>query len=213
MRHPLFNKAESNDGGDGPSASLALLLHVLADFVGAIVVRCADPKAYISIGSVAIWVSLLIGCGAYYSSPSDFLYVRRSMLALVFFATSFWTGRAALLVTAPVAVAAWWAMQMPWWRTVWKSTSELGSTPSRRRSYGDNVASMASMHTGGARAAPTPTRRSRRTRPRPLPLESRRTPRRLRAPRGTSARSNPPCLFLACSWAWGPSWPWTGSMR
>ena len=126
VRHPLFNKAESNDGGDGPSASLALLLHVLADFVGAIIVRCADPKAYISIGSVAIWVALLIGCGAYYSSPSDFLYVRRSMLALIFFATSFWTGRAALLVTAPVAVAAWWAMQMPWWRTVQKSTSELG---------------------------------------------------------------------------------------
>ena len=40
---------------------------------------------------MAIWVALLIGCGAYYSSPSDFLYVRRSMLALVFFATSFWT--------------------------------------------------------------------------------------------------------------------------
>ena len=136
VRHPLFNKAESNDGGDGPSASLALLLHVLADFVGAIIVRCADPKAYISIGSVAIWVSLLIGCGAYYSSPSDFLYVRRSMLALIFFATSFWTGRAALLVTAPVAVAAWWAMQMPWWRTVQKSTSELCG-------HGDDVASMA----------------------------------------------------------------------
>jgi hypothetical protein len=215
VRHPLFNKAESNDGGDGPSASLALLLHVLADFVGVIIVRCADPKAYISIGSVAIWVALLIGCGAYYSSPSDFLYVRRSMLALVFFATSFWTGRAALLVTGPVAVAAWWAMQMPWWRTVQKSTRELGfdGVESSKRSYGDNVASMVDLHTGGARAAPTPTRRSRQILHRRLPLESRRTPRRSRAPRGTSARSNPHYSYLACSWAWAPSWPWTGSMR
>ena len=165
VRHPLFNKAESNDGGDGPSASLALLLHVLADFVGAIIVRCADPKAYISIGSVAIWVALLIGCGAYYSSPSDFLYVRRSMLALVFFATSFWsfwTGRAALLVTG-------------------------AGGSSRLVGHAD---------AGGARAAaPTPTRRSRQILHRPLPLESRPTPRQSRAPRGTSARSNPHFIF------------------
>ena len=135
VRHPLFNKAESDDGGDGPAASLALLLHVVANVAGAIIVRCYDPKAFVAPGSLANWYALFVGCAAYYSSPSDFLYARRSTLAVVFFACSFWTGRVALLATAPIAVAAWWAMQMPWWRTrgafVYASVTAAPTAPQR----------------------------------------------------------------------------------
>jgi len=135
VRHPLFNKAESDDGGDGPAASLALLLHVVANVASAIIVRCYDPKAFVAPGSLANWFALFVGCAAYYSSPSDFLYARRSTLAVVFSACSFWTGRAALLATAPIAVAAWWAMQMPWWRTrgafVYASVTAAPTAPQR----------------------------------------------------------------------------------